>query len=191
MDSTSSNNDKQAFHGTEYKTLLPMNLFLQITTVTFLAYIFGSLGFSFLWIIIPMMGWIIRDRYLQHQNELYDIRSAIASDEKSVITSAIKELPSWVHFPDSERAEWINKILKQLWPFINEYAKVVFKNNIESNIISSLPEYLKSFRFEKVDLGNVVCSFQCYHFKFIFNIFSHQDSLVLKYMMKTLQEMKL
>lgn len=163
MDSTSSNNYKQTFHGTEYKTLLPINLFLQITTITFLAYIFGSLGFSFLWIIIPMMGWIIRDRYLQHQNELYDVRSAIASDEKSVITSAIKELPSWVHFPDEERAEWINKILKQLWPFVNEYAKIVFKNNIESNIISSLPEYLKSFRFEKVDLGNVVCSFEYYN----------------------------
>ena len=31
------------------------------------------------------------------------------------------DLPSWVFFPDKERAEWVNNIMKQLWPYVNEY----------------------------------------------------------------------
>ena len=30
------------------------------------------------------------------------------------------DLPSWVFFPDKERAEWVNNIMKQLWPYVNE-----------------------------------------------------------------------
>ena len=37
------------------------------------------------------------------------------------------DLPSWVFFPDKERAEWVNNIMKQLWPYVNE-----FVNNIMS-----------------------------------------------------------
>ena len=34
-----------------------------------------------------------------------------------------EDLPSWVFFPDKERAEWINSIMKQLWPYVNEYVR--------------------------------------------------------------------
>jgi hypothetical protein len=43
-----------------------------------------------------------------------------------------------------------------MWPFIDEYVKKLIKQSIEPNITSSLPDCLKSFRFEKVNLGTVV-----------------------------------
>ena len=35
----------------------------------------------------------------------------------------VDELPSWVYFPDKERAEWLNNIIKQLWPNVNTYVR--------------------------------------------------------------------
>ena len=29
----------------------------------------------------------------------------------------VDDLPSWVYFPDKERAEWVNNIIKQVNPF--------------------------------------------------------------------------
>ncbi|RWS22901.1 hypothetical protein B4U80_09644, partial [Leptotrombidium deliense] len=46
-------------------------------------------------------------------------------------------------------------ILKQLWPFIDEFVRNLMKETIEPSVVSSLPDYLKSFRFEKVDLGTI------------------------------------
>jgi len=34
----------------------------------------------------------------------------------------VSDLPSWVFFPDSERTEWANKIIVQLWPAANACA---------------------------------------------------------------------
>ena len=30
-----------------------------------------------------------------------------------------------IYFPDVEKAEWVNNILQQLWPYIGEYVKTV------------------------------------------------------------------
>jgi hypothetical protein len=38
----------------------------------------------------------------------------------------VDELPSWVYFPDKERAEWLNNIIKQLWPNVNNYVRSIF-----------------------------------------------------------------
>lgn len=43
-----------------------------------------------------------------------------------------------------------------MWPFIDQYVKGVIKQSVEPSIAASLPDYLKSFRFEKVDLGTMV-----------------------------------
>lgn len=49
-----------------------------------------------------------------------------------------------------------SQIIKQLWPFLDEYVKTLVKDSIEPSITSCLPDYLKSFRFEKVNLGSIV-----------------------------------
>lgn len=52
-----------------------------------------------------------------------------------------------------------------MWPFIGEYAKRLIKESIEPSISSCLPDYLKSFHFEKIDLGTFpirIGSVKCY-----------------------------
>ena len=43
-----------------------------------------------------------------------------------------EDLPSWVFFPDKERAEWINSIMKQLWPYVNEYVRTTLFTTVGS-----------------------------------------------------------
>ncbi|CAG2163939.1 unnamed protein product [Oppiella nova] len=125
----------------------------KVFAIIFCGYVLGYFGLSIAWILIAVFVWVLRYKYFIQQTEKVNLLRSIASNEKLAITSAIKDLPSWVHFPDRERAEWINKIMKQMWPFIHEYMKTVIKQSIEPNITSALPDYLKSFKFEKLDLG--------------------------------------
>ena len=39
---------------------------------------------------------------------------------KEKILARIQDLPNWVYFPDYDRSEWINRILNQLWPSLEE-----------------------------------------------------------------------
>jgi Ca2+-dependent lipid-binding protein len=130
--------------------------FFKLFLILFCGYALGYMGFSLSWLLIGVFVWTLRYKYFKEQSDKVNLQRSIASNEKLAITCAMKDLPSWVYFPDTERAEWVNKVLKQMWPFIDEYVKVLIKQSIEPNITSSLPDYLKSFRFEKVNLGTVV-----------------------------------
>ena len=61
-----------------------------------------------------------------------------------------------VYFPDVEKAEWLNKMVKQMWPFVGEYMKKVLKTSVEPSVQNSLPKSLTPFRFDKIDLGDIV-----------------------------------
>ena len=64
-----------------------------------------------------------------------------------------EELPSWVFFPDKDRAEWVNNILKQvhntldsvclyffhqLWPYVNMYVRNMLFKTIEPLVDETL-----------------------------------------------------
>ena len=84
---------------------------------------------------------------------------AVQLDEKNAILARLDEVPSWVHFPDKERADWVNKILKQTWPYFCKYMDTVIKDTIEPIIQQSMPAVVGAIRFEKVDLGDIVSHF--------------------------------
>ena len=69
-----------------------------------------------------------------------------------------EDLPSWVYFPDKERAEWLNNIMKQLWPYVNEYVRNMLFTTVEPAVESALKGFkLSPFKFERdrVFLGQV------------------------------------
>ncbi|VDD92038.1 unnamed protein product [Enterobius vermicularis] len=68
-----------------------------------------------------------------------------------------QDLPAWVNFPDTERVEWINKVILQLWPYVGEYAKKFLHEFIVPQMRAQLPSFLKSFRFTQVDMGDIPC----------------------------------
>ncbi|CAN7983848.1 unnamed protein product, partial [Ixodes hexagonus] len=116
-------------------------------------YIMGWLNLSPAWLLMGVASYVAQKNYIDQKR----IRTGITSaeQEKASVLATIEDLPAWVFFPDTERAEWVNKILGQFWPFVGDYVKDLILESIEPSVRSSLPAYLHSFKFEKIDLGDV------------------------------------
>ena len=79
-------------------------------------YLLGYFDFSIAWMITPLLLSVMRDQWKKDKrNKLAAAREAALSNEQAMIEARMnaEELPSWVFFPDKERAEWVNNILKQ------------------------------------------------------------------------------
>lgn len=124
----------------------------------FLVYMFGYYGVSFGWLMAPLFFLVLRDKRAREKKVKFDIIRSIANaDEKDILQEIQRftNLPSWVTFPDMERVEWVNKIIRQLWPYAGHYVQDLCKFSIEPIIRTALEEYkLSGFKFEKIILGD-------------------------------------
>ena len=124
-------------------------------------YLLGYFDFSIAWMITPLLLSVMRDQWKKEKrNKLAAAREAALSNEQAMIEARlnVEDLPSWVFFPDKERAEWMNSILKQLWPYVNDYVRHTLFNTVEPAVESALKAYkLSPFKFERerVFLGQV------------------------------------
>ncbi|NXA42766.1 ESYT3 protein, partial [Eudromia elegans] len=57
-----------------------------------------------------------------------------------------------VHFPDVERAEWLNKVLVQAWPYFTTIMEKTFKEVLEPKIRAK-HVHLKTCTFTKINFG--------------------------------------
>ncbi|ODN05770.1 Extended synaptotagmin-2 [Orchesella cincta] len=123
-----------------------------------LIYAFGYFRISVGWLVGPIVLMVVRDQWRRHHDAKRAIAQAAAKgDEREIILARLGDnLPSWVIFPDVERAEWLNMIIKQLWPRINHYVYDLVVQSIEPGLRDTLANSYKmgSFRFEKVILGD-------------------------------------
>ncbi|XP_017091848.2 extended synaptotagmin-2 isoform X2 [Drosophila bipectinata] len=120
-------------------------------------YLVGYMGWSVAWLIAPVILSVAREQLAKTSEKKRDIAKASAlASEKDVILARIDELPAWVYFPDVERCEWLNKILKQVWPNANHFARVLVKETIEPNVALALANYkMHGFRFDRIILGTI------------------------------------
>ncbi|KAB0397274.1 hypothetical protein E2I00_005327 [Balaenoptera physalus] len=70
-----------------------------------------------------------------------------------------RELPAWVSFPDVEKAEWLNKIVAQVWPFLGQYMEKLLAKTVAPAVRGSNP-HLQTFTFTRVELGEKHSSLQ-------------------------------
>ncbi|KAG7319663.1 hypothetical protein KOW79_016806 [Hemibagrus wyckioides] len=118
-------------------------------------YVLGYLGFSFSWILISLavLFWVRRNQGTRFSG----VNKALAffeHEEKAVKQSLpTSELPPWVHFPDVERVEWLNKTVHQMWPYICQFVDKLFRETIEPSV-KGANAHLSSFCFSKIDMGD-------------------------------------
>ncbi|GFR28457.1 extended synaptotagmin-2 [Trichonephila clavata] len=129
-------------------------------SLTYGAYLVGHSGFGATSMLciglgVAVSAWMMRNNYLTERDIGLSIDRSVSLNEKECILARLTDLPSWVFFPETERVEWVNKILKQLWPYVGVYVKEMLKETMEPSIRESLPSYLQSFRFEKIILGDM------------------------------------
>jgi len=127
----------------------------------FFTYLLGYFNFSFAWVVTPVLLTVARDQYKKEKRQrLAAAREAALTNEQAMIESRMQvdDLPSWVYFPDKDRAEWVNNIIKQLWPNVNNYVRKMLFETVEPLVKNTLTEYkIKGFKFERenVHLGQV------------------------------------
>ncbi|KAF4076654.1 hypothetical protein AMELA_G00217550 [Ameiurus melas] len=129
--------------------------FAKTFLLVFPVYVLGYFGFSFSWILISLAAlfWLRRNQGAR----ISGVNKALAffqheenAGKQSLPTS---ELPPWVHFPDVERVEWLNKTVHQMWPYICQFIDKLFRDTIEP-AIKGANAHLSSFCFSKIDMGD-------------------------------------
>ncbi|CAG9782942.1 unnamed protein product, partial [Diatraea saccharalis] len=120
-------------------------------------YLVGYMQWSVAWLIGPVILSVMRDQWRKENEYKRNLAKAAAvSSEKDVVLARLSDLPSWVFFPDVERAEWLNRILLQVWPNVNHYGRSLLKDTIEPAVAESLSNYkLNGFKFERMILGTI------------------------------------
>ncbi|XP_029662541.1 extended synaptotagmin-2 isoform X2 [Formica exsecta] len=117
----------------------------------------GYFNYSIAWLIAPIALSVWKAEY-KKDNELRMLttQASALAKEKVFIMGRIDELPSWVYFPDFDRAEWLNRILYKVWPSMNHFVRQLCKQNIEPSIVEKLTEYkIKGFQFDRLVLGRI------------------------------------
>lgn len=117
-------------------------------------YALGYLGLSFSWVLLALalLVWCRRSRGLKATRLCRAL--ALLEDEERAVRLGVRacDLPAWVHFPDTERAEWLNKTVKHMWPFICQFIEKLFRETIEP-AVRGANTHLSTFSFTKVDMG--------------------------------------
>ncbi|XP_070496285.1 extended synaptotagmin-2 isoform X1 [Chironomus tepperi] len=122
-----------------------------------IVYFVGYMNWSVAWLICPLLLSVIRDQIRgQHDIRRQVAKASALANDKDVILARLNDLPAWVFFPDVERCEWLNRILKQVWPNANHFARNMIKESIEPNVQKALEGYkLNGFKFERMILGTI------------------------------------
>lgn len=71
----------------------------------------GYFNYSIAWLIAPI-AFSVWKAERKKDNELRTItaQASVLAKEKELIVERMNELPSWVYFPDFDRAEWLNRV---------------------------------------------------------------------------------
>lgn len=71
----------------------------------------GYFNYSIAWLIAPI-AFSVWKAERKKDNELRTItaQASVLAKEKELIVNRMNELPSWVYFPDFDRAEWLNRV---------------------------------------------------------------------------------
>ncbi|XP_026726125.1 extended synaptotagmin-2-A isoform X3 [Trichoplusia ni] len=137
--------------------LAMMYRFFKKVSVVGAVYLVGYMQWSVAWLIGPVILSVLRDQWRKESEYRRNLAKAAAqSSEKDVVLAKLDDLPAWVFFPDVERAEWLNRILLQVWPNVNHYARNLLKDSIEPAVAESLSNFkLNGFKFERMILGTI------------------------------------
>ncbi|XP_048411363.1 extended synaptotagmin-2-A isoform X3 [Stegostoma tigrinum] len=129
--------------------------FSKTFVIVFPVYVLGYLGLSFSWVLIGLLVffWWRRNRG-NKRSRLFRALAFLEHEEKTLQENIQStDLPAWVHFPDVERVEWLNKTVKQMWPYICQFVEKLLKETIEP-AVRGANSHLSTFNFTKVDMGN-------------------------------------
>ncbi|CAF1168043.1 unnamed protein product [Rotaria sordida] len=140
---------------TEGDLISMIKRYLEIVGLVLIVWIFGYFQFSVSWILLIVFIYLFRKRQRAQFKERHKMLNEMNNNEEQYIRARLDELPSWVFFPDVERAEWLNRIIKQVWPYANKYLDKAVFHDVMIPMIRGTSVALSDFSFQKLDLGEI------------------------------------
>ncbi|VUZ51030.1 unnamed protein product [Hymenolepis diminuta] len=139
-----------------FDILSTIRTYVKIITAWVAIWGLGYYKFSPSWVALAAIGYMGYARAYEKRKFVGLIMKAISEDEKQSIIKNIgsHQLPTWVYFPDVERAEWLNKVIQRMWPYITEYVNKILVETVQPKVNASLPSSLQPFIFLRTDLGD-------------------------------------
>ncbi|KAJ6773524.1 EXTENDED SYNAPTOTAGMIN-RELATED [Salix purpurea] len=90
------------------------------------------------------------------------VRPLIEQDSKT-LQRLLPEIPQWVKNPDYDRVDWLNKLIENMWPYLNTAICKTAKNIAKPIIAEQIPKYkIDSVEFETLTLGSLPPTFPGY-----------------------------
>uniref|UniRef100_A0A8C7II64 Extended synaptotagmin 2 n=1 Tax=Oncorhynchus kisutch TaxID=8019 RepID=A0A8C7II64_ONCKI len=129
--------------------------FTKTFVLIFPIYVLGYFEFSFSWLLIGLVIFFWWRRNTGGKNtRMYRALAFFEQEERNVQQSLTSsDLPSWVNFPDVERVEWLNKTVRQMWPYICQFVEKLLRETIEP-AVKGANSHLSTFCFSKIDMGD-------------------------------------
>ncbi|CAF1165227.1 unnamed protein product [Adineta ricciae] len=140
---------------TEGDLIFMVKKYLEIVGLVFFVWLLGYFHFSVSWILLAVFIYLFRQQQRAKSKLRHRMLMEINDNEEQYVKARLDELPSWVFFPDVERAEWVNRIIKQAWPYANKYLDKNVFHDIMIPLIRGTSSALSDFSFERLDLGEV------------------------------------
>ena len=126
-------------------------------------FMIGYLGFSYAWIICLLLTYhtYIVSKGSSTARTRLSAQCSVNS-EKDVFQSCsgvgFESFPSWVAFPDFDRVEWINVVMKKIWPHIGQVSNTIAKKIFEPKINEVLQKMniknISNFKLKEFILGS-------------------------------------
>ncbi|KAF3447091.1 hypothetical protein FNV43_RR12271 [Rhamnella rubrinervis] len=93
-----------------------------------------------------------------------DLAMTVAAFARMTVQDSRKLLskefyPSWVVFTRRQKLTWLNSHLDKIWPYVDEAASELIRNNVEPILEQYRPVVLSSLKFSKLTLGTVAPQF--------------------------------
>ncbi|XP_071381992.1 extended synaptotagmin-2-B [Centroberyx affinis] len=129
--------------------------FAKTFVLIFPIYALGYFEFSFSWLLIGLVIFFWWRRNSGGKNSRLSRALAFFEQEERSVKQSLttSDLPPWVHFPDVERVEWLNKTVRQMWPYICQFVEKLFRETIEP-AVKGANAHLSTFCFSKIDMGD-------------------------------------
>jgi hypothetical protein len=94
--------------------------------------------------------------YLQSTDVKDPITKPVAELDTKTLLDLLPEIPLWVKNPDYDRVDWLNKFLKDLWPYLDKAICKIISETAQPYIRDYGPKFkLDSIEFESLTLGTL------------------------------------
>jgi len=127
--------------------------------LAFLAVIVKLFSPSLFWMFFATLGSVpigIGMSFLFHQNR---VNKTETRDKLGVepgvygLKQLLHQSPSWLAFQDKEKVEWMNRILKECWPFYDKAICGTIKEMVEPEVDKYKPSFIASIGFKNLTFG--------------------------------------